>query len=176
MPIYDTSQAVGPKRFGDETHFASLTAAHWPNVDHHLLDSAHITPIQGIRRTLAIMPEPAHAAGNFFWITDLLDQAQALGLGTLLTGQGGNATVSWTGAPELRSRLAVFRQGGWRAGLRRNLPLWALRPLLRWRTRGQDWSDTAIHPDFARRMALSERYRAAMGQDVTLRESWRTAP
>lgn len=127
MPIYDTSQAVGPKRFGDETHFASLTAAHWPNVDHHLLDSAHITPIQGIRRTLAVMPEPAHAASNYFWITDLLDQAQAHGLGTLLTGQGGNATVSWTGAPELRSRLAAFR-GGWKEGVRRNLPLWAQRP------------------------------------------------
>jgi hypothetical protein len=81
VPIYDTSQTVGPKRFGDETHFASLTAAHWPNVDHHLLDSAHVTPIQGIRRTLDIMPEPSHAASNYFWMTDLLDQAQAPGWG-----------------------------------------------------------------------------------------------
>ncbi|MEZ4633907.1 MAG: asparagine synthase-related protein [Caldilineaceae bacterium] len=62
VPIYDTSQTVGPRRFGDETHFASLTAAHWPNVDHHLLDSAQVTPIQGIQRTLSVVPEPAHAA------------------------------------------------------------------------------------------------------------------
>lgn len=173
VPLYDTSQTVGPKRFGDETLFASLTAARWPNVDHHLLDSAHITPIQGIRRTLAIMPEPAHAAGNYFWIIDLLDQAQALRMGTLLTGQGGNATVSWTGAPALRSRLAAFR-GGWKAGLRRNLPLWALRPVMQWRARSQDWSGSAIHLAFARRMDLSQRRIAGMGKDMDLPESWRT--
>lgn len=172
VPIYDTTQTVGPQRFGDETHFAAATAAHWANVDHILLDSANVTPVQGIRRTLAVVPEPDHAAGNDFWIIDLLDQAQAHGLGTLLTGQGGNATVSWTGAPELRSRLAAFHNG-WKEGLRRNLPLWMLRPLMRWRTRSQDWSGAAIHPDFARRIALSRRRIAAMGQDIALPESWR---
>lgn len=171
VPLYDTSQTVGPKRFGDETHFASLTATRWPNVDHHLLDSAHITPIQGIRRTLAIMPEPGHAASNYFWITDLLDQAHALGLGTLLTGQGGNATVSWTGAPELRSRLAAFR-GGWKDGLRRNLPLWVQRPLMARRLQRQTWRGAAIHADFALRMQLAQRRAAAMGSDITLQESW----
>jgi asparagine synthase (glutamine-hydrolysing) len=173
VPLYDASQTVGPQRFGDETHFAAATAAHWANVDHILLDSAAVTPMQGIYRTLAIMPEPAHAAGNYFWITDLLDQAQAHGLGTLLTGQGGNATVSWIGAPELRSRLAAFR-GGWKEGVRRNLPLWALRPLMQWRARSQDWSGAAIHLDFARRVDLSQRRSAAMGNDIDLSESWRS--
>jgi asparagine synthase (glutamine-hydrolysing) len=173
VPLYDTSQTVGPKRFGDETHFASLTAAHWPNVDHHLLKSAHISPIQGIRRTLEIMPEPSHAAGNYFWITDLLDQAKATGLGTLLTGQGGNATVSWTGAPELRSRAAAFR-GGWKEGVRRNLPLWALRPLMAWRIQRQTWSGASIRSDFAQRVQLAQRRAAAIGGDITLLESWRT--
>ncbi|NCC94829.1 MAG: asparagine synthase, partial [Opitutae bacterium] len=172
VPIYDTSQTVGPKRFGDETHFASLTAAHWPNVDHHLLSSAHITPIQGIRRNLAVMPEPAHAASNYFWITDLLDQAQAHGVGTLLTGQGGNATVSWTGAPALRSRWAAFQHGGMKEGVRRNLPLWALRPLLAWRMQRQQWSGASIRADFAQRIQLVQRRAAAIGSDITLQESW----
>jgi asparagine synthase (glutamine-hydrolysing) len=171
VPLYDTSQTVGPRRFGDETEFAAATAAHWENVDHHLLDSAHITPIQGIYRTLAIMLEPAHAASNYFWITDLLDQAQAYGLGTLLTGQGGNATVSWTGAPDLRSRLATIR-GGWKEGLRRNLPLWALRPLMAWRAQRQTWSGAAINADFARHVQLAQRRAAAIGSDITLQESW----
>jgi asparagine synthase (glutamine-hydrolysing) len=172
VPLYDTSQTVGPKRFGDETHFASLTAAHWPNVDHHLLDSAHITPLQGIHRTLAIMPEPAHAASNYFWITDLLEQAQAMGLGTLLTGQGGNATVSWIGAPELRSRLAAFRHGGLKEGVRRTLPLWALRAWMARRLQGHTWSGAAIHADFARRVQLGPRRVAALGRDITTQESW----
>ena len=176
VPIYDTSQTAGSKRFGDETHFAALTAAHWPNVDHHLLDSAHITPIQGIHRTLAIMSEPSHAASNYFWITDLLDQAKATGLGTLLTGQGGNATVSWTGAPELRSRLAAFQKGDWKTGLRRNLPFWTLRLLvrLRLRMRGPGWSGAAIHAGFARQLGLSALQTAAIGRDKALEHSVRT--
>ncbi|WP_129676357.1 asparagine synthase-related protein [Candidatus Chloroploca sp. Khr17] len=174
VPIYDTSQTVGPQGFGDETLFAAATAAHWANVDHILLDSAAVTPMQGIRRTLAVMPEPAHAASNYFWIADLLDQAQALGLGVLLTGQGGNATVSWTGAPELRSHLAAFRNGGMKEGIRRILPLWALRPLMQWRARSQDWAGAAIRPDFARRMDLSQRRIAAMGKDIDLPEIWRS--
>jgi len=174
VPIYDTTHTVGRQRFGDETAYATATANFLGNVDHHLLDSAHITPIEGIRRTLAIMPELGHAASNFFWITDLLDQAQAHGLGTLLTGQGGNATVSWTGAPELRSRRAAFRYDGWKEGLRRTLPPWALRPLLQMRARRQDWSGAAIRRNFAHRMALAQRRIDAIGHDVTLPESWRS--
>ncbi len=173
IPIYDTSGTVGPKRFGDETHFASATAAFWPNVDHHLLDSAGVTPIEGIRRVLAIMPEPAHAASNYFWIVDLLAQAKAHGLGTLLTGQGGNATVSWTGAPALRSRMAAFRNGGLKDGLRHNLPAWALRPVMTLRARNQQWTGAAIHPEFARRIGLAQRRIDAMRHDITLPESWR---
>lgn len=178
IPMYDTSRTVGPTRFGDETQYASATAAHWRNIDHILLDSSGITPLEGIQRTLALMSEPSHAASNFFWITDLLDQAQARGLGTLLTGQGGNATVSWTGAPELRSALGSLRQSfqgpaGWKAALRRNLPLPLLRQIRRWQARRLDWSGAAIHADFARRIDLAGLRIAAMGSDITLAETWR---
>jgi asparagine synthase (glutamine-hydrolysing) len=172
IPLYDTSQTVGSTRFGDETQYAAATAALWPNVDHYLLDSAGITPVEGIRRSLITMPEPAHAAGNHFWIVDLLDQAKAHGLGTLLTGQGGNATVSWTGAPELRARMAAFRTGGLKDGLRRNLPTWALRRVMTWRARRPQWTGAAIHPDFAQRLRLAQRRIDAMRDDITLQESW----
>ena len=173
MPLYDTSQTVGPKRFGDETHFASLTAAHWPNVDHHLLDSAHNTPIQGICRTLAIMPEPAHGAGNYFWITDLLDQAQSHGLGTLLTGQGGNATVSWTGAPELRSPWSALRHSGWKAAARLVAPAALLRAHAHWRQGSDPWEHSAIHPAFAARLNLACQQVAAIGRQPGAGPAWR---
>jgi len=35
-----------------------------------------------------------------YWLTALMAQAQKQGLGAMLTGQGGNATVSWSGRPE----------------------------------------------------------------------------
>ncbi|MBI1298540.1 hypothetical protein GC175_26705 [bacterium] len=174
VPVYDTADTVGPKRFGDETHFAAATAAHCPIVDHHFFDSAQVTPILGIQRTLAVMPEPSHAAGNYFWMVDLLSRAREMGLGTLLTGQGGNATVSWTGAPALRSPAAAFRYGGWKEGLRGSLPHWLLRPILAARRSGQDWRGTAIHADFAQRIHLSQLRNAAIGQDINLQESWRS--
>lgn len=178
VPQFDTSRTVGPQRFGDETQFAAATVAHCGNVDHILLDSAGVTPLQGIHRTLALMSEPSHAASNFFWITDLIDQAQARGLGTLLTGQGGNATVSWTGAPGLRSALGALQQSGWskagwKAMLRRGLPLPLLRQIRRWQALRLDWSGAAIHDDFARRLDLAGLRIAAMGADITLNETWR---
>jgi asparagine synthase (glutamine-hydrolysing) len=35
-----------------------------------------------------------------YWMTALLAEGQKQGLGAMLTGQGGNATISWTGDPE----------------------------------------------------------------------------
>ena len=63
-----------------------------------------------IRFLLATHLEPTHAAGNYFWIAAILKQAQASGFGTLLTGQGGNATISWTGLPEIPSYQSIFRK------------------------------------------------------------------
>ena len=173
VPLYDTSQSVGTNRFGDETGFAAATAAAWGNVVHVPLESAGVTPVQGIQRQLALLSEPSHAASNYFWIHDLLDQARARGLGTLLTGQGGNATVSWTGAPELRSTLAAFRHSGLKAGIRRITPFWALRPWRRLRASGQTWSGSAIHPAFARRIGLDQQRIAALGSDPHAPDTWR---
>lgn len=178
MPLFDTSKTVGPQRFGNETTYAAATAANCGNVDHVLLDSAGVTPLTGIRRTLALMSEPSHAASNFFWITDLVDQAQARGLGTLLTGQGGNATVSWIGAPELRSALGALRhsgsgRAGWKAVLRQTLPLPLLQRIRHWQARRQDWPGAAIHEAFTRRLDLAGLRIAAMWRDITLTERWR---
>lgn len=174
VPIADTSAMVGERRFGDETRFACATAASLPNLVHHCLPSDSVTPMAGIELALAVLGQPSHAASNAFWIADLLQSAQHQGIGTLLTGQGGNATISWTGAPELRSALRAFSHAGWKAGLRRLLPADVLRTLLRWWRRKQDWSHTAIHPAFAHRMQLAERMLAVIGNDPSVPETWRT--
>jgi hypothetical protein len=44
---------------------------------------------------LEIQDQPIHAAGNAYWIIDIAKHARQQGLGTILIGQGGNATVSW---------------------------------------------------------------------------------
>ena len=167
VPVHDTAGTVGPNRFGDETALASATATSCGNVDHHLVDCARVTPLEGIRRALKVQSEPAHAAANLYWLGELLDQARGHGVGTLLTGQGGNASVSWIGAPALRSPLGAFRLAGWKEGLRLLLPSWLARAWLSLRASAEDWSGSSLHPDFARRLRLAELRARAVGRSLT---------
>ena len=173
VPIYDVSNTVSAMRFGDETKFAQETASFHPNIDHYLLDSATISPIEGVRRILAIRNEPGHAGANFYWIADMLQTAKEQGVGTLLTGQGGNATISWTGAPDLITPLARFNHHGWKAGIKQFLPLFIIRAIRHRRLLANNWVNSAIQPEFASRLNLAERLSAAIGTDISLPESYR---
>ena len=127
-------------------------------------------------RSLAIYPQPTHAAGNLFWILALYAAAQMRGLGVVLTGQLGNGGISWSGGQNYIFYL--FARGDWDAG-RRALAAWRarngrswlgavksqlLRPVLGpfWRQRRRllrpgapSWADLgAVRPAFARRMKL----------------------
>ncbi len=161
-PLFDVTNTVGPYRFGDETPLAQATAAHAGNIDLHLLRSEAISPVSAIRHVLAFQDAPGHAACNFYWLVDLLHAARALGLGTLLTGQGGNVTISWKGRTWIAPGLAPEQAHDWRRYLKFEvvLPLVPERFLL-WRARRQartrSWDNTAIRPEFARRLRLSER-------------------
>ena len=174
IPLYDTRAVLGPRMFGDEREFAQCTAAGLPNVDHQLLPSAHVSPMEGLLRLLKLLDQPAHAANNFFWLHDLLHTAQTQGYGVLLTGQGGNGGISWPGAPELASLPAVWRAAGWKAALRRQLPRTLLRRVLLLRSGQRDWSHTAISPDFARRVGLAEQEALSIGTCEPAEAGWRT--
>jgi asparagine synthase (glutamine-hydrolysing) len=98
VPKYDISSLdLGKTRFGDETPYIMATAKHCGNIDVELLSAQNISVLDGIYKQLEVHCEPAHAAGNYYWITEILQKAKEDGFGTLLTGQGGNATISWKG-------------------------------------------------------------------------------
>ncbi len=174
VPLYDVQNIVGPNRFGDETEFARATAEFHPNFNHQLLNSSHISPIEGIHRILSIRNEPDHAGANFFWIANMLQTAQQQGIGTLLTGQGGNATISWPGAPHLISLRSMWQKKGWKATVKQKLPLLALRTLHKRRLKRANWQSSAIRPDFAQRIHMIERIIGSIGKDLSLPVSIRT--
>lgn len=177
-PLSDPSQLVDPRRTGDETQLAQATAQKAGNVDHIIIRSEEISPLDGIERMLWVHDEPGHAAGNQFWIAAILEAARQRGVKILLTGQMGNATISWAGGGE---NLWSFIVGGDLANFRRifektrttaGLSRWRavrrflLKPLL-WpvwqrsgallRKKGNEWQGySAIHPDFARKMNLAQ--------------------
>jgi asparagine synthase (glutamine-hydrolysing) len=88
-------------RCGDEGALARITAEHIGNIDHFSVQSEDTSIIESIRRMIAIHGRPIHAIGNYFWIHDILRKAHEHNVKVMLTGQGGNATVSWSGTGNL---------------------------------------------------------------------------
>ena len=174
VPLYDTTQTVQASRFGDETAFAQLTAIASSNINHHLISAAEVSPIAGLRQVLAIRNEPSHAGVNYFWIVALLKTAQMQGIGTLLTGQGGNATISWTGAPELGSLPKRMQHQGWKTGIKSILPAPLLRAIQLMRLHQISWQGTAINPAFANRLELAKQWIEVESNRHEVPYRWRT--
>jgi asparagine synthase (glutamine-hydrolysing) len=125
VPVYDTQHLIHESRFGDERPFMQATADYAGNIDLHLLRSEKINPVEGMRRSLAIHDAPTHSASNQYWMVDILETAREMGLGAVLTGQGGNATVSWRGV--LPAPIARLRQGANWEEVRRDLRIYRKR-------------------------------------------------
>ena len=167
---------LAPGAIADEWPLAHQVAERWDNIEHVSVRAETTTPLAAVTRSLAIYPQPAHAAGNMYWLLSLYAAAQARGLGVMLTGQMGNGGISWSGG---QNRIFyLFARGDWDAG-RRALAAWRarqggswlgavksqlLRPVLRpfWQQRHRllrpgspSWASfCAIQPAFARRMKL----------------------
>jgi len=183
VPLYDVEKTVARNRFGNEGAFSKAMADFAGNVDHTLLRSESVSPLSGIRRMLDIHGSPVHAAGNQYWISDLMETARNRGIGALLTGQGGNGTVSWAGWNGHPRLTALFRERDYGNILKQKIvrPLLPA-PLIRrikirqrtgsWKLSEQPWlAYSAIHHDFARRIDLASRM-AEAGHDPFFLDEW----
>lgn len=94
-PAFDIKGMTSKTRFGDEAYLAKLTADFTGNTDWFPIDAADVNPFDAIKEGIEIHDEPFHAGANTFWISEIKNVAQKMNLGSMLTGQGGNATVSW---------------------------------------------------------------------------------
>jgi asparagine synthase (glutamine-hydrolysing) len=178
---------------GDETPFIEATAEFAGNIDLKYIEARDVSPVAGIKRSLAIHDQPNHGGGNMYWITTMMAEAQSQGLGAMLTGQGGNATISWTGGPKapllnylLTARWRTFgrRLQAWREATGRSTweavksqivrpMLTPLRPLrqhwLRQRAATDAWRDySAINAALARDLDLAQKM-LERGHDPTFR-------
>ncbi len=157
VPLSDTSCSDG-RCMGNEYPLAQATARFAGNIDLYPVDASAVSPIEGIRRMLRIVHEPSHSAGNFFWILDLYARAAADGCQALLTGQVGNATISWTGDFASQPLWFQLQRLGWRRLLKRKLkqitPLQIRAAYHSWQNDKLGYRNTAILPEFARRIDL----------------------
>lgn len=158
---------VGPTResaIGNEYALAARTAGSAFNIRHEAV-AADFGPLAGVERLLQIHAEPGHAAASYYWVLALLDASRHH---VLLTGQTGNASLSWAGIPARSDvRDAIGRRDplgaitsalgvlAWQPSMTPFRRLWqaGLRPAL-----GQPWRRySAINPAFAERLGLEAR-------------------
>lgn len=153
VPCGKTAEDVS-RRLGDEWWLASATATHAKISRHRPIPAEAITPLDGLRWYLWAHDEPQHAAANAYWIMALQRTARADGCRVLLSGQGGDVSISWSGAPPRERPVpGAFRQVARRlVGGAMQRP-WAVRTHAAWMKHAHPVRrSAAIHPDLARRV------------------------
>ena len=96
----------------NETNLIKDIANKSGNINCNFLTSENITPFEGMKRILEIVDQPVVGSANAYWLADLVDNAKESGIGTLLTGQMGNSTISYTGSHYIFDYLNPFNLYG----------------------------------------------------------------
>jgi asparagine synthase (glutamine-hydrolysing) len=181
VPLYEPTLA-GSSRTGDELALATRTAQKVGNTQVVPVTSEDKTLLWGMQQALNTHLMPMHAAANFYWMFDIQQKARDMGASVLLTGQLGNASVSYGGDgnlwPVLRQgrvlsvaqALLTEETGLWLALKRRLVKpvVWpALSTWRLWRADSpQPWAAYSyIQPDWATRIQLRQRM---LGSSVDL--------
>jgi asparagine synthase (glutamine-hydrolysing) len=161
VPLLSTAPYITAETrfFGDEYPLACATAASCANIEVRPVSAEGASPIQTIRDALPILMEPQHAAGNLFWMFEIFRLAKAQGHGVLLTGQMGNAGISWTGdifSQPLAYQIRQLGLGPWLKRRAKQLsPSMAVRIVRR--LKDSEWrARTALAADFAQHLGLRE--------------------
>jgi asparagine synthase (glutamine-hydrolysing) len=170
---------AGKRRLGNEWDAAHATALMaGPNVRHIAVDAADYSVLGGIEHYLNLHDGPGHAAGNQFWVQAVTEIAARDGAAVMLSGQMGNATVSWNGNGSALLALRERRpQDAWQLFLHAESNPWLtlkrqiLKPLVtpplrllrrvRWLGRLPWQHYSALKPRLAAELDLGARMRAA---------------
>jgi asparagine synthase (glutamine-hydrolysing) len=157
------------------------------NVRHVPIDASGYGVIQGIEYLLDAHDGPSHAPTNHYWLHAINDAAGQSGAGVVLTGQFGNATVSWSGNgsallqlvkgyPAIALQLLIHGERNAWLALKRQVLKPMLTPALRLMRRlrsagGEPWQAySALNPQMASELDLNGQMRDA-GFDPTFKIS-----
>jgi asparagine synthase (glutamine-hydrolysing) len=122
VPSVDPEAEPGDWRILDEGPLAAATAALYPNVEHVLLRTGHISPFDDFDRSFFLFERPKLNPCNWVWLRQITQEAHDRKLGVVLHGTMGDMTFSYFG---LQLLPELLRQGRWirlareYAGLRR---------------------------------------------------------
>jgi asparagine synthase (glutamine-hydrolysing) len=175
---------AGPGWIGNEWERAHATATMaGENVTHLSIDAKDYSVLDGVEHLLSLHDGPGHQASNTFWCKAIMESCAQRGVGVLLVGEIGNATVSYSGngslllsllqgQPRTAFELLLHAEANpWRM-LKRQLLNPLVTPLRRFRARIRSsyrspWQAySALNVHMAEQLDLNRRMRRA-GYDPT---------
>ncbi|XPV69518.1 MAG: asparagine synthetase B family protein [Halarcobacter sp.] len=125
VPQYNIRQDLIGDRNGDESANMKAVIEKCGNIDAHFLNSAQLTPLEGLRLSLEVFNEPIHATINAYWLMDIYSQVSKNSHEVLLSGETGNATTSYTGINYLLDSDKLYEIYGLKSLIKNKL----LRPI-----------------------------------------------
>lgn len=186
VPVSGYRNWLGAGRLADETPYIEAVREHSGNIDVFYCRSEGKHPLSGTGRLLDILEQPYKILENLFWLDDILASATELGLGVVLMGGAGNATISWG---ELNAYLlSLYLSGRWLRLFRECLPGVRAQPsppraLYRTFRDLYHASDerpfkistlSPVNPAFAERAAVDERFSKLRYDPFRRLDSWET--
>ncbi|MBP1638425.1 MAG: hypothetical protein H6Q17_8 [Bacteroidetes bacterium] len=127
IPQFSPSHTLSEQyQCGDEQPFIESVVDAAGNIDPVFLDSAGISPLEGIKELILMCGKPFHGACNAYWILDIFKTAVKENYGTILMGAFGNATISWSGIEDALPAGEIFKHYGLKGLIRKKL----IKPIL----------------------------------------------
>lgn len=190
VPLENYQGASPTNRICDEGPLAAATAAMYPNVEHVLIRSGHLSPLEQLDRQFYWFDRPTLNPCNMVWCSAINAAARERRLTVVLTGQAGNMSISYNGferLPELLRTgqwLTLCREGAkliskrnmrWTAFLAQSIGPFVPASLWRGLSKIRGWDSvtdvsryTSIHPACLEELGL-ERIARERGLDLSYR-------
>lgn len=111
LPMKGYQDWLQPTRVADESAYIEAVRQHAGNIDVTYCRSEKSHSLSDTTRLFAMLEQPYKIFENLFWIESILAGAQDRGIGVMLSGDGGNATVSW--GANRPYYLSLMKDGKW---------------------------------------------------------------
>lgn len=98
VPPVGFNAPVFAGRYADETPYVQAMARHFPNLELSLIRTPSSFFLDGVESWFRAAETPFRNSFNRQWWQSIIETASNRGIQVLLTGQGGNLTVSWSGS------------------------------------------------------------------------------
>jgi asparagine synthase (glutamine-hydrolysing) len=97
----------------DESLASARVAAMYGNMEHVVIRTGHLSPLDYLDRNFFLYDQPVLNICNNVWISAINDAARQRKSMVLLTGQVGNASLSYSGNEVFSELLAKMQWGKW---------------------------------------------------------------